>query len=111
MLAVRSIPRVGRTFRPHLEPLEERAPLSGLAAAPQVLEVRQGDPHAQFQTIQTAVNAAHPGDEILVFSGVYREAITVTTPIIAPRRPQPLISPRRHRLTRWGSIRTQTTRR
>jgi parallel beta-helix repeat protein len=42
-----------------------------------VLEVHQGVPTAKYQTIQSAVNAAQAGDEILVFSGTYKEAVTV----------------------------------
>jgi parallel beta-helix repeat protein len=53
---------------------------SATGPAPQILQVRQGDPQAQFQTIQAAVNAAQPGDEIEIFSGIYKEAITVSTP-------------------------------
>jgi parallel beta-helix repeat protein len=62
-----------------VEVLEAREVLS--AALPyQVLEVHQGDPHARFQTIQAAVNAAHPGDEVRIFSGTYQESVTVSTP-------------------------------
>ena len=61
-------------FRPTVKLLESRDLLSGLApAAPHVLRVRQGDPHAQYQTIQAAVNAAQPGDTIEIFSGTYTE--------------------------------------
>jgi parallel beta-helix repeat protein len=42
-----------------------------------VLEVIQGDPTAKYQTIQSAVNAAVAGDEILVFPGTYKESVTV----------------------------------
>jgi parallel beta-helix repeat protein len=45
-----------------------------------VLEVQQGNPHATYTTIQAAVNAANPGDEIRIFSGTYSEAVTVKTP-------------------------------
>jgi parallel beta-helix repeat protein len=55
--------------------------LSGLApAAPHALRARQGDPHAEYQTIQAAVNAAQPGDTVEIFSGTYAEAVSVGTP-------------------------------
>src|SRR5947209_3964693 len=60
-----------------IETLEERVVLN--AALPHhVLEVHQGDTHARYQTIQSAVNAAQPGDEVRIFSGTYREAVTVS---------------------------------
>jgi parallel beta-helix repeat protein len=65
---------------PRLETLEARdVPSASFAAAsaPRVLAVHQGNPHARFHTIQAAVNAARPGDTILVYSGIYRESITV----------------------------------
>jgi parallel beta-helix repeat protein len=64
----------GRRFRPAVESLETRQVLSA------VLQVHQGVPTALYQTIQSAVNAAHAGDEIEVFTGTYREAVTVTKP-------------------------------
>ena len=68
-------------FRPTVKLLEARDLLSGLPpAAPHVLRVRQGDPHAQYQTIQAAVNAAQPGDTVEIYSGTYAEAVSVTTP-------------------------------
>ncbi|MDP8957231.1 MAG: PLDc N-terminal domain-containing protein [Actinomycetota bacterium] len=39
----------------------------------------------QFRTIQRAVNAASPGDLIIVSPGVYREGVKVTTPYITIR--------------------------
>src|SRR5262249_37067696 len=66
-----------RTAHPRVERLEAREVPSGASA---VLEVHQGDPHAQYQTIQAAVDAAHPGDEIEIFSATYKEAVTVSTP-------------------------------
>jgi parallel beta-helix repeat protein len=61
------------TVRPRVEALESRDVPSTL------LEVRPGDPSA-FQTIQSAVNAARPGDRIEVFSGTYDEAVNISTP-------------------------------
>jgi parallel beta-helix repeat protein len=62
--------------------MESREVLSGVTgpAPPHVLEVHQGDPHASYQTIQAAVDAAHPGDTIKIFGGTYKEAVTVSTP-------------------------------
>jgi parallel beta-helix repeat protein len=48
------------------------------ASAHRILAVQQNNPHARFHTIQAAVNAARPGDEIRIYSGTYREAVTVT---------------------------------
>ncbi len=64
-----------------LESLESRevpsvSPVS--AAGHRVIAVQQSNPHARFHTIQAAINAARPGDEIRVYSGIYRESITVT---------------------------------
>jgi len=39
----------------------------------------------RYRTIQAAVNAARPGDLILIASGLYREAVAVTTPGITLR--------------------------
>ncbi len=63
--------------RPLLEALESRIVPS---TSHRILEVHQGDPHAQYRTIQAAVNAARPGDEVRIFSGTYRETVTVRTP-------------------------------
>ena len=38
-----------------------------------------------YPTIQTAVDAADPGDLVLVDQGIYREEVTVTTPSITIR--------------------------
>jgi parallel beta-helix repeat protein len=64
-----------------LELLEGREVPSTTVHAPmhRVLEVHQANPHATYQTIQSAVNAANPGDEIRIFSGTYSEAVTVKT--------------------------------
>jgi parallel beta-helix repeat protein len=74
--AAKSISRILR-----LESLESRevpsvSPVA--AAAHRVIAVRQSNPHARFHTIQAAINAARPGDEIRIYSGIYREALTVT---------------------------------
>jgi parallel beta-helix repeat protein len=66
--------------RPRLEALESRDVPSAAGAAGHILEVHQGDPSAKYQTIQSAVDAASNGDEIRIFTGTYREAVTVSTP-------------------------------
>src|SRR6266404_7804139 len=70
-----------QSVRPRVELLESRELLSGFTtlAVPNLLLVRPGDPHA-FQTIQSAVDAAHPGDKIEIFAGTYKEAVSVSTP-------------------------------
>ncbi|MGZ4128996.1 MAG: right-handed parallel beta-helix repeat-containing protein [Actinomycetota bacterium] len=50
------------------------------ASGPRTLNV-PGD----FATIQAAVNAAHPGDTVLIAPGRYREAVEVRTPRITIR--------------------------
>jgi hypothetical protein len=54
-------------FRPRLETLEDRL-------APAVHDVTSG---GTFTTIQLAINAANPGDTILVDAGTYNESVTV----------------------------------
>lgn len=64
-------------------PAESRAvlPLPPAPAGPaRVLRVPESYP-----TIQAAVDAARPGDLVLVAPGVYREEVTVTTPFITIR--------------------------
>jgi hypothetical protein len=56
------------------------APLSATAAAPRTLNV-PGD----YPTIQAAVNAAHPGDTVLIAPGRYKEGVVVKTPHITIR--------------------------
>jgi parallel beta-helix repeat protein len=53
--------------RPTLETLENRR-------VPSTLHVGANEP---FHTIQSAVNAAHPGDKILVDPGTYQEQVTI----------------------------------
>jgi parallel beta-helix repeat protein len=48
------------------------------ASVHRIIKVAQGNPHVRFHTIQAAVNAARPGDEIRIYSGIYRESATVT---------------------------------
>src|SRR4051812_16878511 len=36
-----------------------------------------GDPGSRFATIQAAVDAARPGDRVVVAPGIYREAVVV----------------------------------
>ena len=47
-----------------------------------VLEVGKG---ADYETIQSAVDAAKAGDLVLINSGVYNESITITTPYLTIR--------------------------
>jgi parallel beta-helix repeat protein len=69
------------TFRPCVKLLESRDLLSAMSvAAMPILQVRQGDAHAKYQTIQSAVDVAAPGSKIEIFSGTYKEAVTVSTP-------------------------------
>src|SRR5213592_5187241 len=60
------------------------AALGVLAAAPaqaRVLDVtKRHVGFAHFTTIQRAVNAARPGDWIIIDRGVYPEAVKITTP-------------------------------
>jgi parallel beta-helix repeat protein len=70
----------GSTLRLGLEPLEAREVLSHLlAAGPHVLIVNPADPRA-YHLIQSAVDAAQPGDTITIASGTYKEAVVVSTP-------------------------------
>ena len=47
-----------------------------------VLEVGKG---SQYDTIQSAVDAAKAGDLVLINSGVYNESVTITTPYLTIR--------------------------
>jgi hypothetical protein len=55
-------------------------PLSAPAATARTLNVP-----SDFKTIQAAVNAAHPGDTILIAPGRYKEGVIVKTPHITIR--------------------------
>ncbi|MGD9498640.1 MAG: right-handed parallel beta-helix repeat-containing protein, partial [Armatimonadota bacterium] len=48
--------------------------------AARTLTVSARLPEADFAAIQDAVNAAEPGDTVLVFGGVYRESVTFPRP-------------------------------
>ncbi len=76
---------IPKTVSLRLEVLEGRevpstTPIVQAAAAnvAPVLQVHQGVATAKYQTIQAAVNAAKAGDVIEVFSGTYREAVSIT---------------------------------
>jgi hypothetical protein len=56
-------------------------PLSADASGPQTLVVGPGG----FASIQAAVDAAAPGDTILIRAGTYQEAVLVTTPDLVIR--------------------------
>jgi plastocyanin len=47
--------------------------------------LRVGGPEPQFATIQAAVDAAEPGDLVLIAPGVYREEVKVTVPSLTVR--------------------------
>jgi plastocyanin len=49
----------------------------GTTSGPQIRRVGAGE---TYKTIQSAVNAAKPGDAVLVSPGVYREQVVVRTP-------------------------------
>jgi len=60
------------------------SPRGALAAVAEPTGVSRRVPQ-EYPTIQAAVDAAPPGDLILVDKGVYREEVTVTTPSIVIR--------------------------
>jgi parallel beta-helix repeat protein len=62
-----------RSSRPRLECLEDRLTPSTLT----VDDNRVQDPKATYTTIQAAINAAHPGDDIRVYPGTYAEQLTI----------------------------------
>ena len=43
------------------------------------------------QSIQAAINRANPGDTVFVQSGVYRESLNITRPIILEGKGHPLL--------------------
>jgi parallel beta-helix repeat protein len=64
--------RRGPGFRPLMEALEDRS-------VPAVLHV--GSAANEYHTIQSAVNAAHTGDLVLVDPGTYQEQVTISKSI------------------------------
>jgi parallel beta-helix repeat protein len=67
-------PRVAR-FRPSLEPLESRRVLATLLVSPTGVFDSTPTP---FTSIQSAVDAASPGDTILVGPGTYQEQVLIS---------------------------------
>lgn len=71
--ATKRAKRLRDIYRPRIEPLETREVLST------VLEVGTASKFA-FHTIQSAVDAARPGDTVRVHSGTYLESVVVSKP-------------------------------
>jgi plastocyanin len=55
------------------------------AATPPVGQGRTRNVPSDYPTIQAAVNAADPGDLVLIAPGLYKEAVEVTTPYLTIR--------------------------
>jgi nitrous oxidase accessory protein len=63
--------------------------LTGVAAAAEVLTVGQSS--ARFQSVQAAINAAQPGDTILVQAGTYTEQIVLNKQLTLEGAGQPVL--------------------
>ena len=71
--------------------------VAGAADAIEVVGAATTSPHSgrgdtrsvpeDYPTIQSAVDAATPGDLVLVGPGIYKEAVSVTTPGLVIRGP------------------------
>src|SRR5262245_37847152 len=61
------------SLRPRLEVLEDRTTPSVITVDDDSAQI----PNPDFNSIQAAVNAAHPGDTIMVYAGTYHEQVTI----------------------------------
>src|SRR5260370_29937913 len=82
------------------------APLSHEHESIVVDDDRADCPEADFTSIQAAVAAAAPGDEIVVCAGIYREQVTVSKNGLAIRaereRGEGVVDARGHDFGFWG---------